>query len=152
MANKTCVLLVEDNPDLREILVFRLEENDYRVLTAVTGREALERAKADPPDVVVMDLLIPDLDGYQACRLFRKDSQLQSVPIILHSAVFMDCEEQEMGYEVGAQMFVAKTEGFEGLQAAIEKVLSDGEQADFVPSPDEKLAQALVEEEYKKGK
>lgn len=116
------VLLAEDDSDMRDILGFWLQGEGYEVVTVADGWEAIQSAKEKPPDAVVLDLLMPGVDGFQACRYIRNDPQLSDLPVIMFSAVFIDHEEQQLGFDVGADEFVAKTSGFNSLLVAIDRV------------------------------
>lgn len=116
------VVLAEDDGDMRDILGFWLQGEGYEVVTVANGWEAIVAAKQQRPDAVVLDLLMPGVDGFQACRYIRHDPELTHLPVIMFSAVFIDHEERQLGYDVGADEFVAKTSGFNSLLAAIDRV------------------------------
>lgn len=116
------VVLAEDDGDMRDILGFWLQGEGYDVITVANGWEAIVASKQQQPDAVVLDLLMPGVDGFQACRYIRHDPQLTHLPVIMFSAVFIDHEERQLGYDVGADEFVAKTSGFNSLLAAIDRV------------------------------
>ncbi len=116
------VVLAEDDSDMRDILGFWLQGEGYDVVTVANGWEAIVASKEHQPDAVVLDLLMPGVDGFQACRYIRHDPQLTNLPVIMFSAVFIDHEERQLGYDVGADEFVAKTSGFNSLLAAIDRV------------------------------
>lgn len=119
------VILAEDDADMREILAFWLEGEGYKVIPVCNGWEAIQAAKKGPIDAVVLDLLMPGVDGYQACRYIRHDPSLYKLPVVLFSAVFIDDEERRLGYEVGADDFVMKTSGFNALLLAIDRVIRE---------------------------
>jgi two-component system alkaline phosphatase synthesis response regulator PhoP len=139
------VLLAEDDNDMRDILGFWLQGEGYEVQTAANGWEAIQKAKDDKPDAIVLDLLMPGVDGFQACRYIRNDPALNHLPVIMFSAVFIDNEERQLGYDVGADEFVAKTSGFNSLLAAIDRAIKAVGEARRKPV-DEKMA-ALVRAE-----
>lgn len=119
------LILAEDDTDMRDILSFWLEGEGYTVISVPNGWEAIRAAKKERPSVVVLDLLMPGVDGYQACRYLRHDPELYDVPIVLFSAVFVDEEERQLGFDVGADDFVMKTSGFNSLLTAIDRVVGD---------------------------
>lgn len=119
---KKRILLAEDDGDMRDILGFWLEGEGYEVVTAANGWEAIKQAKASAPAAVVLDLLMPHVDGYQACLYMKNDPQVNQIPVVMFSAVFVDDDEKQLGYEVGADEFVAKTSGFNSLLAAIDRL------------------------------
>ena len=67
------VLIVEDEPDIRDLLVFHLEREGYQVAKARSGADALRQAQASPPDLVLLDLMLPEMDGLEVCRRLRQD-------------------------------------------------------------------------------
>jgi len=81
------VLIVDDVADIREVLACALEAEGYRVLEAESGREALARATADPPEAIIMDLQMPDVDGFEATRRLKSDPRLAHIPVIAYTAV-----------------------------------------------------------------
>jgi two-component system response regulator RegX3 len=96
------LLVVDDEPTLRETLAYNLEHDGYRVVTAADGREALERFRAERPDLVVLDLMLPELSGVEVCRIIRQESD---VPILMLTA--KDSEvDKVVGLEVGADDYV----------------------------------------------
>jgi len=122
VAEKKRILLAEDDDELRDILGFWLEGEGYEVVTASNGWEAIKQAKETAPSAVVLDLLMPHVDGYQACLYMKNDPEVSQIPIVMFSAVFVDDDEKQLGYEVGADEFVAKTSGFNSLLAAIDRL------------------------------
>ena len=80
------LLLVDDEPDLLALLQRGFEQHEYRVETATAGTEALALAMARPPDLIVLDLMLPQMSGLEVCRSLRADERLQSVPIIFLTA------------------------------------------------------------------
>src|SRR2546428_10322089 len=80
------VLVVEDEPDIRRLIVLHLERDGFRCRTAANGPDALREAKAAPPDLVVLDLILPELDGLEVCRRLRSDASTAAVAIILVTA------------------------------------------------------------------
>lgn len=98
------ILVVEDNPDYRELLVNFLESADYKVMAAVDGVEALEFVRKYDFDLVLLDLMLPKIDGYGVCELLRKDSD---VPVIMLTA--LDSEEHQVrGYNLRIDDYITK--------------------------------------------
>ncbi len=88
------ILLVEDNEGIREMLARRLEGRGYEVLTASDGQEALDRASSDDPDVVLMDLSLPVLDGWDATRNLKAAEQTRHIPVIALTAHVLEGERK----------------------------------------------------------
>jgi two-component system response regulator MtrA len=98
------LLLVEDDPSIRETTELGLANAGFRVTTAADGREALDRFREERPDLVVLDLMLPELDGYEVCRELRRTSR---VPIVMLSAR-SDTVDVVVGLELGADDYVTK--------------------------------------------
>jgi DNA-binding response OmpR family regulator len=109
------ILVVDDEPTLREMLAEALEADGYRVVVAADGREALSRFRAERPDLVLLDLMLPELSGVEVCRILRAESP---VPIIMVTA--KDSElDKVVGLELGADDYVTKPFSLRELSARI---------------------------------
>jgi two-component system, OmpR family, alkaline phosphatase synthesis response regulator PhoP len=106
MAKET-ILVVEDEEDIRELLKYNLEKEGYRVFGAATGEEALQALRNRLPDLILLDLMLPGLDGLEVCRRIRGGTQTQYLPIIMLTA---KGEEADIvtGLELGADDYIAK--------------------------------------------
>jgi DNA-binding response OmpR family regulator len=113
------VLVVDDEPTLRETLAEALEQDGLRVVTAADGREALERFRAESPDLVLLDLMLPHISGIDVCRIMRRES---AVPIVMLTA--KDSEiDKVVGLELGADDYVTKPFSLRELMARIRSQL-----------------------------
>ncbi len=101
------ILVVDDEVYIAHILEFSLGMEGYEVITAMSGEEALDKADREHPDLIVLDILMPDLDGYEVCRRLRADERFADTPIILLTAKHGD-EDRARGAEVGASAYVTK--------------------------------------------
>ena len=115
------VLLVEDNELNREMLTRRLRRAGLEVVTAGDGREALDRMQEQQPAVVLMDMSLPVLDGWTACRMAREDEQLRHIPIIALTAHAME-EDRVKAMNAGCDDYATKPVDFPALLAKIEKL------------------------------
>ncbi|MCP5147539.1 MAG: response regulator [Pseudomonadales bacterium] len=115
------VLLVEDNELNREMLTRRLRRAGLEVVTAADGREALARMQEQQPAVVLMDMSLPVLDGWTACRMAREDAQLKHIPIIALTAHAME-EDRVKAMNAGCDDYATKPVDFPALLAKIEKL------------------------------
>jgi DNA-binding response OmpR family regulator len=104
---KKRILLVDDEVQLVEMVKLRLEANDYDVITAYDGQEALDKARGEKPDLIILDLMLPKVDGYKVCRMLKFDEKYKSIPIILFTARAQESDEK-MGFEVGADAYIIK--------------------------------------------
>lgn len=101
------ILVVDDEPDILSLLVYQLSREGYRVSTAVDGRSALSTAREERPDVVVLDLMLPGVDGYEVLRTLREDDDTSDIPVILLTARREE-EERVRGFRFGADDYVTK--------------------------------------------
>ena len=118
-ANEQCILVVDDEPAILRALTSALTARGYRVTQAVTGQEAIDMVAVDPPDAVVLDLRLPDLDGVEVCRRVRTWS---TVPIIVLSADGLDQRKVE-ALDEGANDYVTKPYSTPELLARLRAVL-----------------------------
>src|SRR5919197_5650560 len=117
------ILVVDDEPTLRETLVDALEADGFRVVAAADGRQALASFRAERPDLVLLDLMLPELSGIEVCRIIRAES---TVPIVMLTA--RDAEvDKVVGLELGADDYVTKPFSLRELSARIRAVLRRGE-------------------------
>jgi two-component system alkaline phosphatase synthesis response regulator PhoP len=110
MAKK--ILVVDDEPDLVEAVSIVLENKGYAVVKAYGGVEGLKKARTENPDLIVLDVMMPDKDGYAVCKELKADANYRSIPILLLTAVISNIPTskytQEMGLETEADDFVVK--------------------------------------------
>jgi phosphate regulon transcriptional regulator PhoB len=116
------VLIVEDEPDIRDLIVFHLEREGYQVVKARSGADALRQAQAAPPDLVLLDLMLPEMDGLEVCRRLRQNPATQAVPIVMLTARG-DEVDRVLGLEMGADDYVVKPFSPRELVARIRAVL-----------------------------
>ena len=118
------ILVVEDDATLRETLVDALELEGFRIVAAADGRDALVRFRADKPDLVLLDLMLPELSGIEVCRIIRAES---GVPIVMLTA--KDSElDKVVGLELGADDYVTKPFSLRELSARIRALFRRSEQ------------------------
>src|SRR5260370_11169709 len=101
------VLIVEDEPDIRDLLVFHLERDGYQVAKAGSGADALRQAQVSAPDLVLLDLMLPEMDGLEVCRRLRQNPVTQGIPIVMLTARG-DEVDRVLGLEMGADDYVLK--------------------------------------------
>src|SRR4030095_15453147 len=116
------VLVVEDEPDIRRLVVLHLERDGFRCRTAANGLDALREAKANVPELVVLDLMLPGLDGLEVCRRLRSDASTAGVPIIMLTAK-SDEVDRVVGLEGGAAEYGGKPFSPKELVARVRAVL-----------------------------
>jgi phosphate regulon transcriptional regulator PhoB len=116
------VLIVEDEPDIRELVVHHLKREGYLVSAASSGEEALRQVQAAPPDLVLLDLMMPAMDGLEVCRRLRQDPATVSLPIVMLTAKG-DEVDRVLGLEIGADDYIVKPFSPKELLARIRAVL-----------------------------
>ncbi len=117
------ILIVDDEPDLVETIRFALELEGYKVLVAVNGEEGLNTARQEKPDLILLDLMLPKLDGYKVCRLLKFDERYKSIPILMLTAKTQD-KDRILGKETGANEYLTKPFDMDELMAKIKSYLS----------------------------
>jgi DNA-binding response OmpR family regulator len=103
----TTILIADDNPDLVAVLSNRFRALGFGVLEARDGMEALELARSRRPEVVLLDVMMPELNGFQVCRAIKEDSALVRIPVVLLTAKDSEAD-QFWGSEVGADLYLTK--------------------------------------------
>ena len=123
LPRKKRILAVDDEENLIEALTCRLEASDYEVIRAFDGREALHKAKGEKPDLIILDIMLPFLDGFEICRLLKFDSNYSNIPIILLTSKVSD-QDKKTGMEVGADAYLTKPYDAKNLLEKIGELLN----------------------------
>ena len=122
--DKKRILIVDDEPDLVETLEVRLRQEDYECLTAHNGHKGLELARTEKPDLVILDIMLPGMDGYKVARLLKFQKELNHIPIIMLSARDRD-EDRLMGEQTGANYYITKPFSVDKLVTKVKTFLGD---------------------------
>ena len=122
MSDASAILVVDDDPFNRDILVQRLGALGYRATEARNGREALDSVARDPPDLILLDVMMPIMDGFEACRLLKDSEDTRLIPIVIMTALHA-VEDRIKGIEAGADDFLTKPADDRELQARIRTAL-----------------------------
>jgi two-component system alkaline phosphatase synthesis response regulator PhoP len=101
------ILVVDDEPDMLELVSFNLKAEGFEVCTAANGPEALNRARAMLPDLIVLDLMLPDLDGVAVCEILRRLPSTAAIPVIMLTAWSSELA-RAIGLETGAEAYMTK--------------------------------------------
>ena len=112
------ILVVDDEKDIVETLVFVLKQKGYECLVAYDGEEGLQMAKEVEPDLIILDVMMPKINGYKICRLLKYDAKYKDIPIIMITARSQE-EDKLIGEETGANEYITKPFEF---QEVLEKV------------------------------
>ena len=137
------ILLVDDNPDNLDIVSTRLEFLGYRVDTVATGDDALTQFKESPPDLVLLDVMLPGIDGYEVARRIRADESVPYVPIILVTARD-STEDKVTGLDAGADDYLTKPINFPELEARVRSMLRIKKLQDQLEASNKKLEQLSI--------
>ena len=116
------VLLVDDDEELRQALQLRLESSGLRVITAANGLEALRKGREEQPHLIILDVMLPTLNGYEVCRLLKFDQKFRHIPVMFLSARCR-AEDLELGRAVGADAYVTKPFNGKDLLVKVETLL-----------------------------
>ena len=106
MAKKR-ILLVDDEKDLVSAVSFRLTAAGYDVISAYDGEEALDKARKERRDLIILDLMLPKIDGYKVCGFLKEDTRYSKIPIIMFTARAQE-EDKKLGENLGAEAFITK--------------------------------------------
>ena len=101
------ILVTEDSPTILAIMTQVLEEEGFLVISALDGLEALQKARAELPDLIILDLMLPKMDGYKVCRMLKFDDKYKNIPIIMLSGRDKE-SDLKLGTEVGADAYLTK--------------------------------------------
>ncbi len=118
---KRHVLVVEDEEDIFRLITFHLEKEGYRVIGTGSGREALELAYESPPDLVVLDIMLPEMDGLEVCRRLRSGKDTAKIPILILSAKKEELD-RVLGLELGADDYMVKPFSVRELVARVRAI------------------------------
>lgn len=120
------ILIVDDHVEARQLFGMILANAGHIIAEAGDGAEALERARAAPPDLIVTDVLMPRMDGFQFCRELGQDARLRRLPIIFCSATYLSPEDMKLATDLGVRRFLVKPIEARTLRDAVGDVLADG--------------------------
>src|SRR5580704_10184396 len=116
------ILIVDDEPDIIELLTFNLKAEGYEVITAVNGLEALNQARAALPDLIVLDLMIPELDGLAVCEILHRLPSTALIPVIMVTAWKSELS-RVIGLDTGAEDYITKPFSPRDLVLRVNKTL-----------------------------
>lgn len=142
------ILIVDDIETNLDVLGRRLQRQGYTVLVAHHGKEALAVLDQQDVDLIISDILMPVMDGYDLCRHCQLDDRLRQIPLIFYTSTYTDDKDRRLGLSLGARMFIIKPQSKSELLRVIDQALGKHQAAAESPQRQEKLA--LPEEEYAK--
>jgi len=144
------ILIVEDNEDSRNLLVKQLRAYGHEVTAAADGVEALEQALAQPPDVIVSDILMPKMDGYQLCQECKQNDKLKDIPFIFYTATYTKEEDEKFALSLGGAAFVVKPTEPDVLVQMLSEIVEKAKSGALAPSAVAPLEPSLFLTEYTK--
>ncbi len=121
---KKRILLIEDEEDIIITLVFRLEAEGYEVITSLDGDDGLDKAKKEKPDLILLDVMLPKMNGYKVCGLLKGDNRFKNIPIVIFTARAEDADKKQ-SEEAGADAYITKPFEPPVLLAKIKELLKD---------------------------
>ncbi len=127
MSDKKRILVVDDEPDFAAIVQGNLEKEGFEVEIAYNGVEGLEKVRSNPPDAIVLDVMMPEMDGYKVCRELKADEKYADIPVVLLTAVASHVTSTRYSHQDGmsteADDYIAKPASAEEITASIKRLL-----------------------------
>jgi signal transduction histidine kinase len=151
----TTILVVDDIASNLYLLESILKGSGFTVITAKNGAEALTAAKKAPPDLIITDILMPVMDGFELCRQWKADERLRTIPFIFYTATYTDPRDEQFALNLGAERFIVKPQKPEVFVKEVRKVLEEshriaGAQPVLSPGNDRKILQEYNEVLFRK--
>ena len=135
MAHK--ILAVDDEKHIVRLVQINLQKEGYDVVTASTGREALEQVERENPDLVIMDVMMPEMGGFEALQIMKADEKTAQIPIIMLTAKAQDADVFQ-GWKSGADLYLTKPFNPQELLTFVKRILQDKRQGRKLVSPGRK--------------
>ncbi len=143
---KPLILVIDDEKDILKLLQYNLEKEGYQVLQAKTGEEGLDAARAKKPDLVLLDLMLPGIDGLEVCKVLRADPGTRHIPVIMLTAKGSEID-QVVGLEIGAVDYIPKPFSVKVLLARLKNALRRAMSPAGDPSAVLKAGDAVLDKE-----
>ncbi|MBL7178993.1 MAG: response regulator [Desulfobacterales bacterium] len=129
MNSKKRILVIDDEPDFCSIVQVNLEKEGFEVELAYSGAEGLEKVHANPPDAIVLDIMMPEMDGYQVCKKLKADEKYADIPVILLTAVASHVTSTRYSHRDGmsteADDYIPKPASAEEITESIKRLLGE---------------------------
>jgi two-component system phosphate regulon response regulator PhoB len=143
LAVRSKILVVDDEPEAVELIEFNLKQVGFDVVSAVDGAEALKKARASPPSLILLDLMLPEVDGLEVCKILRRDPATARIPIVMVTAKAAEID-RILGLELGADDYITKPFSPRELVLRIKKILQRTETPD-VPNEKLKIGELVID-------
>jgi DNA-binding response OmpR family regulator len=121
-ASRKKILIIDDNPAVCNMLEMLLKDNHYSTVTAQDGLDGLYKAKQERPDLILLDVILPGMDGFKVCRIIKFDPQLKKIPVLILTSRMAE-EDRETGFQCGADGYLMKATGTDTILKEIKKLL-----------------------------
>ena len=115
------ILVVDDEPDILRVVIYRLQKDGFEIKTAVDGKKALAIIQEEPFDLILLDITLPELNGYEVCKSLKGDDKVKHIPVVFLTASMASEGFEERAQEVGASGYVFKPFDYEDLLREIKK-------------------------------
>lgn len=122
--SQKCILVVDDEPDTADMLAEMMQLNGYRVLKSNDGARAMRLVAREKPDLVMLDIMMPDVSGLDVLRFMRRDPRLEQIPVLVVSARSTP-DEIQAGLKAGATLYLTKPVSYSDLHRAVEEATGD---------------------------
>lgn len=136
----TRLLIVDDNPQSLYMLQMLLTASGFELELAANGAEALEKARRNPPDLIISDVLMPVMDGFSLCRAWKADERLKPIPFVFYTATYTDPQDEDFALSLGAERFIVKPMEPDKFLAMLHEVI-EAHQAGTLGAPREPVAE-----------
>lgn len=123
MAEAPKILLVDDEPSIVKMVGKRLEVEGFQVIVAMDGQDGLQKAQTEQPSLIILDLMLPKLNGYEVCAMLKQDTRYQKIPIMMFTAKAQE-KDEKLGMECGANGYLRKPFRAQELLEQIRALLS----------------------------
>jgi PAS domain S-box-containing protein len=142
------ILVVDDDEQNCRLLQVLLARKGNAVVTAANGAEALEKARLNPPDLIITDILMPAMDGFSLCREWKQDERLRDIPLIFYTGAYADERDREFALGLGAARLIVKPEDLDNLLRTIQAVMAEQERGRLAVSPKTMQGDVVYLKEY----
>jgi len=130
---QTKILIADDKQENLYLLESLLKGNGYKVTSASNGKEALESALKNPPDLIIADILMPVMDGFTLCKKWKTHDTLKQIPFVFYTATYTDAKDEEFALHLGADRFIRKPQDPDAFMEIIRDLLSKIKEGEFTP-------------------
>jgi DNA-binding response OmpR family regulator len=138
MSNK--ILVIEDDPATSRLVDYSLRHHGYQVITAANGLEGVRKAHTEAPELVILDVMLPGIDGYEICHRLRADPETAEICIMMFSAKAQDVDK-DTGIKVGADDYLTKPASPAEIVARVERLLTKCRAPRSIRSPEQKIGE-----------